>query len=138
MNRPPLSKTELEIARVVWRLGTATMGQIFEEVSSERDDDYTTVQTYIRRLESKGYLESDRQGRAKIYRPKIEARRVIRETVDDFMERLFDGEPLPLMRHLIQDRGISETDVAELRALLDSMDDTGPTAPRGDSGEARS
>ena len=46
---------------------------------------------------------------------------VIRETVDDLMDRLFDGEMVPLMRHLIQDRGISADEIKELRQLLNEL-----------------
>ena len=36
------------------------------------------------------------------------------------MNRLFDGEVLPLMKHLINDRGIADDDLVELRRLLDT------------------
>jgi predicted transcriptional regulator len=48
---------------------------------------------------------------------------VIRRTVDDFLERLFDGESLPLMRYLIRDRGITPQEIEELRKLLDQGED---------------
>ena len=43
----------------------------------------------------------------------------VKQDMDKVFERLFGGETLPLMRHLIEDRGISEADLAELRQLLD-------------------
>ena len=47
---------------------------------------------------------------------------MIRETVDDLIERLFGGEALPLMKHLIEDRGIGEEDLEQLRELLDRLE----------------
>jgi predicted transcriptional regulator len=44
---------------------------------------------------------------------------VIRETIDDLVDRLFGGEALPLMRHLIEEQKISDEELAELRALID-------------------
>lgn len=116
--RPALSKGELEVARAIWKLGSATVGQAFEAIPEDRRPDYTTVQTYIRRLETKGYLRARRTGRNKVYAPKIRPNQVIRETVDDFMNRLFDGEAIPLMRHLINDRGITADEISAIRELL--------------------
>ena len=116
--KPPLSKGELEVARVLWDLGEATPRQVFEAYPNQRNVDFTTVQTYLRRLESKGYLRARRQGRAKLYRPQVRPNTVVRQTIDDFLDRLFDGRALPLMRHLICDRGITEEEIAELRKML--------------------
>jgi BlaI family transcriptional regulator, penicillinase repressor len=48
---------------------------------------------------------------------------VISETVDDLVERLFGGETLPLVRHLIEDRGIGEEELGELRRLIDRLEE---------------
>ena len=57
--RPPLSKAELEVARVVWRLGGGTVREVLESLPDRRqaEVEYKTVQTYLRRLEAKGYLK---------------------------------------------------------------------------------
>ena len=52
---------------------------------------------------------------------RVKPQTVIRETLDDLVDRLFGGETLPLVRHLIEERGISDADLAELRELLDRM-----------------
>jgi predicted transcriptional regulator len=122
-SRPALSKGELEVARAVWDLQEATVGDVHQWFPKNRKLDYTTVQTYLRRLESKGYVKTRREGRNKIYSPKVRPQQVIRETVDDLMTRLFDGETLPLMQHLIQDRGISPEETQRLRELLDQLED---------------
>lgn len=118
-DRPALSKAEMEVARVLWELGAASVRQVHEAMPADRVIDFTTVQTYLRRLEQKGYARAKLEGRVRIYSPKVKARTVIRETVNDLIERLFAGEAMPLMRHLIEDRGISDEDLAQLRSLLD-------------------
>jgi len=119
--RPALSRGEMEVARVLWDLGSATVRAVFEAFPAERRIDFTTVQTYLRRLESKGYVKAALDGRARVYTPRVRPQTVIRETLDDLVDRLFGGEALPLVRHLIEDRGISDADLAELRELLDRM-----------------
>ena len=117
--RPGLSKGELEVARVLWELGKATVREVHAAFPAERRMDFTTVQTYLRRLETKGYVRAALEGRTRIYSPRVRPQTVIRETLDDLVERLFGGETLPLVRHLIEDRGISDADLAELRKMLD-------------------
>lgn len=119
--RPVLSRGEMEVARVLWDLGSATVRQVHEAFPAERRIDFTTVQTYLRRLESKGYVKAALDGRTRVYAPRVKPRTVIRETLDDLVERLFGGETLPLMRHLIEDRGISDTELAELKDLIDNL-----------------
>jgi BlaI family penicillinase repressor len=120
--RPALAKSELEIARIVWKLGSATVREVLEQLSKDRNLDFKTVQTYLRRLESKGYFKTKKEGRSKVYIPKVRADRVVREVVDDFMERLFDGEAIPLLQHLINDRGLSDDEIRKLRELLDQSE----------------
>lgn len=125
--RPGLSKGEMDVARVLWEIGTsATVRQVHERLSESRDIDIATVQTYLRRLESKGYATSKLKGRARIYSARAKSRTVIRETVDDLVQRLFGGDSLPLVRHLIEDRGIDADGLDELRQLIDRME-SGPT-----------
>ena len=65
--------------------------------------DFAAVQTYLRRLEAKGYVRSAPAGHARVYAPKVQSTTVIRETVKDLIDRLFGGDAVPLMQHLIKD-----------------------------------
>lgn len=128
--KPPLSKAELEIARVLWRLEEATPREVFEAYDNKRNVGFQAIQTLLLRLEEKGYIRCRREGaRKKFYRPRVRPGTVIRETVDDFLDRLFDGETLPLMRHLIRDRGISDEEIRAVQQWLDELEaqrDEGP------------
>lgn len=120
--RPALSKSEMEIARLLWDIGPASVRDIFEKVTETRDIDFATVQTYLRRIDAKGYATSKLRGRARIYTATARPRTVIRETVDDLVERLFGGDTMPLVKHLIEDRDIAAEDIAELRLLVDRLE----------------
>ena len=52
--RPALSKGEMEVARVLWEIGPAAVRAIHEAVLKERECDFATVQTYLRRMKPKG------------------------------------------------------------------------------------
>jgi predicted transcriptional regulator len=122
VDRPALSKGEMEVARVLWDGGSATVREVFEIISETRKIDFATVQTYLRRLDSKGYVSSKLNGRIRVYSARTKARTVIRETVDDLVQRLFGGDTMPLVRHLIEERGIDEDGIAELRNLIDELE----------------
>ena len=121
VDRPALSKGEMEVARALWEVGPATVREVFESLPAQRMD-FSTVQTYLRRLESKAYAGSKLKGRVRIYSARAKARTVIRETVDDLVQRLFGGETMPLVRHLIEERGIGKTEIAELRELINELE----------------
>jgi len=120
--RPGLSKAELEIARIVWQLKGASVRQVFEALPAGREIDFTTVQTYLRRLEEKGYLNVRLDGRNRVYTPKVKPQTVIRETVSEMVDLLFGGETMPLMKHLVEERQFSSNDIDQLRQLLDRLE----------------
>jgi BlaI family penicillinase repressor len=123
MPKPPnLSRGEMVVARAVWELGEGAVGAVHEHVAQRQAMDYATVQTYLRRLETKGYLKSRRDGRTKIYGPKVAASRVLRAAVGDLVHRLFDGEVLAMMNHLVRDHPMSPEDIAKLRQLIDEAE----------------
>jgi BlaI family penicillinase repressor len=121
--RPALSKGEMEVARLLWELGKATVREVHASLPAARTIDFTTVQTYLRRLDAKGYVRTWLEGRTRVYAPRIKPTTVIRETVDDLIERLFGGETLPLVQHLIEERGIGAEELAQLRQLLDRLEE---------------
>jgi BlaI family transcriptional regulator, penicillinase repressor len=124
-DRPELSKGEMEVARILWELGQATVREVHEAFPPDREIDFATVQTYLRRLETKGYVAGKLVARTRVYSPKVQPRKVIGRTIDDLIDRLFGGEALPLMRHLIEERGLTRDDLSELRKLIDGLDQEG-------------
>ncbi len=117
---PP--KSELEVARIVWERGGATVREVLDALPEKRGLDFKTVQTYLRRLEAKGYLKTHREGRSNVYKPVIRPGKVIGEVMDDLLDRLFDGQLLPLFQHLVNDRGLSDIEIRQLRELLDRLE----------------
>ena len=123
--RPSLSKAELEIARIVWNLKDAGVRQVFNALPAGRNIDFTTVQTYLRRLEDKGYLNARLEGRNRVYSPKVRPQTVIRETGGELVDLLFAGETMPLMKHLVEERKFSADEIDQIRQLLDRLEGGG-------------
>jgi predicted transcriptional regulator len=119
--RPPLSKSELEISQTLWKLGSGRVRDVLAALPPERQLDFFTVQTYLRRLKAKGYLRTRREGRADVYFPAVKPASVIRQLTADFLQRAFGGNALPLMQHLIDDADLSDAQIDQLQTTLDEL-----------------
>jgi len=119
-NLPSLSPAETEIVRLIWQLGAATVQDVRDKLPPERDIAYATVQTLLRRLLAKGYVTRDASGRAHVFRPAVDRDRVIKRTVGDFVQRLFGGDPAPLLLHLADRAELTPQQAERLRRLLDA------------------
>jgi predicted transcriptional regulator len=116
---PPLSPAESEILQLVWRLGSATVQDVCDALSGERSVTYATVQTLLRRLEKKGYIGHEVKGKAHLFRPAAKREEVIRRTVGDFVDRLFGGDPVPLLLHLADRSKLKAEDLKRLKKLIE-------------------
>ena len=114
-----MSPAETEIVRLVWQLGAATVQQIHGALPANRHVGYKTVQTLLRRLEDKGYLKHTLEAKAHVFRPAVKREAVVKRTVLDFVDRLFGGDPRPLMQFLAEDGRIDAEDIEELKRLID-------------------
>jgi BlaI family penicillinase repressor len=80
---------------------------------------YKTVQTLLRRLEDKGYLTHKVEGKAHVFCPAVKREAVVKRTVLDFLDRLFGGDPRPLMQFLAREGHVDAQDIEELKKLID-------------------
>jgi predicted transcriptional regulator len=115
---PALSSAETEILRFVWQLEAVTVQEICDAISKVRPVHYATVQTLLRRLEKKGYVHHELKGKAHLFSAAIKRDEVVKRTVGDFVERLFGGDPLPLMLHLADQTDLNATDIERLKSLI--------------------
>ena len=116
---PALSASETEILRLVWDLGAGTVQQVCERLPARRTITYATVQTLLRRLEKKGYIRHRAEGKAHVFFPAVQQEHVIKRSVNDFLERLFGGDPIPLVQHLAEHGQIDAEDIEKLKKLIE-------------------
>jgi BlaI family penicillinase repressor len=116
--KPTLTGQELEIMKVIWRLDTATVRQVYETLLEKRRIAYTTVMTMMNILEQKGYLKKRQEERAYVYRPSQPQQQVIRGMVREFVNRVFNGSAEPLLVHLVEDQHLTGKDLDEIRRTI--------------------
>ena len=115
--KPILTEQELEIMKIVWETDRATVRDVYETMLKKRHVAYTTVMTMMKILERKGYLKKSQEERAYVYRPSEPKQSVIRGMVRDFVNRVFNGSAEPLLVHLVEEKGFTEKELAEIAKL---------------------
>jgi BlaI family penicillinase repressor len=113
-----LTRQELEIMKIVWELGSATVRDVYERLLERRKVSYTTVMTMMKILEQKKFLKKSQADRAYLYHPARPKNQVVRNMVQEFVDRVFNGSAHPLLLHLIRDRRLSEEEIAEIERLI--------------------
>ena len=117
-----LTAQELEIMKIVWPLGRATVRDIYERLRDRRSIAYTTVQTMMNILEAKGHLRKEPGDKAQFYVPVRPQQAVVKSMVREFVDRVFDGSARPLLMHLVKEKGLTERERRALQKLLDQED----------------
>ena len=115
-----LGKLELQVMKLVWDNGTATVRDVWEKLYPEKGLAYTTVATVMRQLESKGFLKHSEKDRTFIYRPVVGQDEISQGLLGELVDGLFDGSAAKLVTTLIQSKHFTERDLEQIqRVILD-------------------
>lgn len=115
MPRPRLSPAESRILEQCWSLGACSVREILESLPEDEQVAYTTVQTLVTRLESKGALRKVKKiGNAQIFEPAIERNELRSNIVRELLD-LFGGSPRLLVSDLIDSGAITLKDLKALQ-----------------------
>ena len=117
-----LTAQELEIMKAIWSRGQGTVREVYDVLREHRTVAYTTVQTMMNILETKGHLKKEPGEKAQIYVPVRPQQAVVKSMVREFVERVFDGSARPLLVHLLNEKGLTERERKELQRLLEKGD----------------
>ena len=112
-----LTKLELQIMQVIWRLGVSSVKDVQEGLPQKLA--YTTVQTMLNILERKGKLRRKLRGRAYVYSASVTEAKASRHAVRDLVDRMFGGSADELVMSLIKSRQIDSKRIAELTRRLE-------------------
>jgi BlaI family penicillinase repressor len=110
----PLTRFELEMMDVLWRLREASVREVREALPDVKRPAYTTVQTIIQRLEQKGAVRRTRKiGNALMFEPAVTRKSVYRRVVDELLN-LFGGSAQPVVAHLLETGKLTLEDLKAL------------------------
>ena len=109
-----LTRFELEIMELIWRLGETSVREIQEAIPEKSRPAYTTVQTIVQRLEQKGAVRRTRKvGNALMFEAAITRKSAYRRLIDDILQ-IFGGSAQPLVAQLLESGKLTLEDLKEL------------------------
>jgi len=116
---PALTDAEAQVMAVLWRLQRASVGEVVSAMSETRQVTYSTIQTILRILETKGYVTHDKVARAFFYQPVVDERQARRRALRHLVSRLFDGSPSLLVLNILEDEEIEPAEREQLKKLIE-------------------
>jgi predicted transcriptional regulator len=118
-----ISEAESVVMEVLWRQAPRSAEEILSEVGPQQGWQEGTVKSLLNRLLKKKAVRAEREGRRYLYSPKLTREQYVSQESKGLLDRLFDGRIAPLVAHFSEQRKLSRKDVAELKKLLEELDD---------------
>jgi BlaI family penicillinase repressor len=119
--RAPLTDLESAVMRVVWDAGPSSVEAVHQTVSRSRSLKETTIRTLLRRLEIKGYLRHEADGRAYIYRAVESASSLAARAVRQIVDRFCQGSVEVLVCGMVEAKVLSKSEMDRLEEFVRSQ-----------------
>ena len=116
---PALTDAEARVMSVIWQRQSATVGDVVAALQKARAVTYSTVQTILRILETKGYVTHEKVARAFVYRPAVDERQARQRALRHLVARLFNDSPSLLVLNVLEDEAIDATELKRLKKLIE-------------------
>jgi BlaI family transcriptional regulator, penicillinase repressor len=121
---PKPTETELELLRVLWEKGPATVRELHDEVNLQRAVGYTSVLKILQIMTEKGLVEREESNKAHIYRAAASQEETQNQLLRDLSERLFSGSAAQLAMHALAMQPTSDAELDEIRTLIEQKRQT--------------
>ncbi len=120
---PRPTDAELAILLVLWQRGPCTVRQVHEALIEGRPMVYTTVLKLMQIMTDKGLVRRDESERTHVYEVTRTEEETQRQLVDHLLDRAFGGSGPRLAMRALATRRSSPGELAELRQLLDELEE---------------
>ena len=111
-----LTPLELEVMDVLWETGPANVQTV--QNGMKRKLAYTTVQTMLNILHKKKKVNRTLRERAYFYRPTVSRGQVVKNSVNEIIEKMFGGSAEDLVMNLVETKHITPERLAKLHAII--------------------
>lgn len=112
------SESEMQVLSALWDDAPQTAAELTARIGKINGWTQATVKTLLARLVQKGAVTAEADGRRYLYRPAVERAEAVGEESQRFVDRLFGGRVSPMIAHLAEREALTDTDIAEIEALL--------------------
>ena len=112
--KKPLGPLEHAVMQIVWERTRTTAEDVRTALRSDQDLKESTVRTVLKRLEAKGYLDHDVEGRTYVYRPRVKPESVATKQVRGIIDKLCQGSVENLLVGMVDDDLVTPEKLREL------------------------
>ncbi len=117
------TKSELEILQVLWQFGPSTVRFVNDQLNEQkRAVQYTSTLKLMQIMAEKEMLLTDKSSMKHIYRPAIEEKKTKGFLLEKFVDAMYNGSSSSLMLQLLGNKKTSKEEIAEIRNLLDQLE----------------
>jgi BlaI family penicillinase repressor len=118
MNQIKISESEWLVMSIAWEKAPVSAGEVVAALLRQKGWHSRTTRTLLDRLVKKKALKIRSQSKPNLYEPLISMEAAVRQESRSFLQRVFGGEPVPLLLHLVEESKLSKEDIKKLKDML--------------------
>lgn len=122
MEKVHLSNSEWEIMNVLWETPGTTITRIVAKLNEKKFWDKHTVITLLGRMEKKGAVTYERNGRAKEYYPTIPQSEAVIQEAEQFLDRVFKGSLSLMVNSFLSNKAVKKEELDELYKMIEKAE----------------
>ena len=119
-NQNELTRGEEEIMHILWRLGKGTIGDVIE-LMEEPKPKYTTVATFFKILENKGFIAREARGRGFLYTPTVEREEYAKGIAKNVLHSYFDGSVSNMVSFFSKHENLSVQELDQIYEIIEKI-----------------
>ena len=113
-----LGDLQLQIMKVLWTRGEASVAEVHADLGREERFAYTTIATMLRKMDARGLVTHRTDGRTFIYAAAVAEDQVGRGMAQHVLDRLFEGRLADMVSHLLTTREVGADELTRLEQLI--------------------
>ena len=117
------TESELEVLKVLWQMGRATVKQVNEEINKTKETGYTTTLKIMQIMFEKGLVSKNAEGKQHIFESKIGEEDTQKSLLNRFIDSTFQGNAMSLVMQALGNHHASEEELSELKKLIQQLEE---------------
>ena len=115
------TESELEILQILWDKEQATVREVHEELSKNKDSGYTTTLKLLQIMFEKGLVTRDDSNKTHIYTAAVSRQKTQKQLLDKMINTLFAGSSTQLVLQALGNQKASKDELEEIQKYLDNL-----------------
>lgn len=116
------TESELEILQILWALGKATVRQVNDELSKNKEVGYTTTLKLMQIMFEKQLVSRTDEGRYHVYEAAVGEESTQHMLLDKFIDTTFRGSATRMVMQALGNQQVSKEELEEIKKLIDSIE----------------